>query len=208
MVFCCNPIHVRTHTRTAKHTTLHHPSMHSGNDTNPKHNKSLQFRSHLLWMRSVESLLVNKGMGHGSSWSSLDLETLESDVSSGKSAGAIAKVRGWPSRSVCQRVAALEQGDHAPRLVGGVERRLTPEVLDEMREFIEEEHGRISVRSEGIRSQKALLSVCCACAHWRSAQCPMCRTGHIRDRRNVAEEMLARLVLASARRISRKISSS
>ena len=38
-------------------------------------------------MRSIESVLVNKGMGRGSSWSSLDLETLESDVSSGKSAG-------------------------------------------------------------------------------------------------------------------------
>ena len=31
-------------------------------------------------MRPTESLLVNKGVGRGSSWSSLDLGTLESDV--------------------------------------------------------------------------------------------------------------------------------
>ena len=41
-------------------------------------------------MRSIESLLVNNGMGRGSSWSSLDLETLESDVSSGRSVGQAA----------------------------------------------------------------------------------------------------------------------
>ena len=57
-------------------------------------------------MRPIESLLVNEGMGRGSSWSSLDLETLESDVSSGRSAGAISKDRGCPSSSVRQRVAA------------------------------------------------------------------------------------------------------
>ena len=68
-------------------------------------------------MRSIESLLVNKGMGRGSSWSSLDLETLESDVSSGRSAGAIAKDRGWPSSSVRQLVAAIKRGDPSPRLV-------------------------------------------------------------------------------------------
>ena len=85
-------------------------------------------------------------MGRGSSWSSLDLETLESDVS-GRSAGAIAKDRGWPSSSVRQRVAAIKRGDPSPRYVGGVERRLTPELLDEIHEFIEEEHGQISVKS-------------------------------------------------------------
>ena len=93
------------------------------------------------WMRPIESLLVNKRMGRGSSWSSLDLETLESDVSSGKSAGSIAKDRGWPSSSVHQRVAALKRGDPAPRYVGGSPRRLTPELLDEIREFIEDQHG-------------------------------------------------------------------
>ena len=55
-------------------------------------------------------------MGRGSSWSSLDLGTLESDVSSGKLAGAIAKDRGWPSSSVRQSVAALKPEDAAPRL--------------------------------------------------------------------------------------------
>ena len=121
-------------------------------------------------MRSVESLLVNKGTG-GSSGSQLDLETLESDVSSGKSAGAIAEDRGWPSSSARQRVAAIKRGDPSPRHAGGVERRWTPELLDEMREFIEEEHGRISVRTVAIRytlsrfcSRKALrlLRVCSA----------------------------------------------
>ena len=43
--------------------------------------------------------------------------------------GAIAKSRGWPGSSVRQRVAAHKRGDPAPRLVGGVEKRLTPEAL-------------------------------------------------------------------------------
>ena len=85
-------------------------------------------------------------MGGGGSWLSLGLETLESDVSSGKSAGALAKDRGWPSSGVRQRDAALKRQDPAPRFVLGVEKRLTPELLDEIREFIEEEHGRISVK--------------------------------------------------------------
>ena len=38
-VLCYNG-HVCSHTRTAKNTTLHHPSTHSGNDTDRKHNKS------------------------------------------------------------------------------------------------------------------------------------------------------------------------
>ena len=41
--------------------------------------------------------------------------TWETDVLSGKSAGAIAKDRGWPRSSVRQRVAALKRGDPAPR---------------------------------------------------------------------------------------------
>ena len=60
-------------------------------------------------MRSTESLSVNKGLRRGSSWSSLDLGTLESDVSSGKSVGAIAKHHEWPSSSVRQLVAALKR---------------------------------------------------------------------------------------------------
>ena len=148
-------------------------------------------------MRSIESLLVNKGMGRGSSWSSLDLETLESDVSSGKSAGSI----------------AIKRGDPSPRYVGGSSRRLTPELLDEIREFIEEEHGRISVKIVSIRFT---LSRTCS---RKATRCLRLRPlvirtvlhledRHIRDRRKFAEGMLARLALASGRRISRKISSS
>ena len=156
-------------------------------------------------MRLIESLLVNKGMGRDSSWSSLDLDTL--------SAGSIAKDREWPSSSVRQRVAAIKRGDPSPRCVGGSPRRLTPELLDEIRKFIEEEHGRISVK---IVSNRFTLSLICSrkairCLRLRPL---VIRTvlhledRHIRDRRKFAEEMLARLALASGRRISRKISSS
>ena len=164
-------------------------------------------------MRPIESLLVNKGMGRGSPWSSMDLETLESDVSSGKSAGSIAKDRGWPSSSVRQRVAAFKRGDPSPRYVGGVERRLTPELSDEIREFIEEEHGRISVKIASNRltlsrtsSRKAIRLLRLRPLVIRTV--PHLQDRHIRDRRKFAEEMLARLALASGRRISKKISSS
>ena len=54
--------------------------------------------------------------------------------------------------AVChQRVAAIKRGDPAPRHVGGKQQRLTMEHLDEIREFIEEEHGRISVRTVALR---------------------------------------------------------
>ena len=43
----CNKGHLRSHTRTARNTTLHHPSVHSDNDTDPKHKQSSQFRAHL-----------------------------------------------------------------------------------------------------------------------------------------------------------------
>ena len=48
--------------------------------------------------------------------------------------------------SYLQRVAAIKRRDPSPRYVGGSPRRLTPELSDEIREFIEEEHGRISVK--------------------------------------------------------------
>ena len=96
-------------------------------------------------MRSVDSLSVKKRVV-ASSWTSLDLETLEIDVSPGKSAGAIAKDRGWPNSRVRQRVAAIKRGDPVPRYVGGVERRLTPELVDEIREIIQLESGPISVK--------------------------------------------------------------
>ena len=222
----CKNEHVRIHTRTSRNTTLHHPSMHSDTDTGQKTPQITTFPytsgsvSQLFvlsfaqqCMRPIESLLVNKGMGRGSSWSSLDLETLESDVSSGKSAGSIAKDRGWLSSSVRQRVAAIKRGDLAPRFVGGSPRRFTPELLDEIREFIEEEHGRPSVKIVSNRftlsrtsSRKAIR-----CLRMRPLVIrivPHLQDRHIRDRRKFAEEMLARLALGSGRRVSRKISTS
>ena len=159
-------------------------------------------------MRSVESLLENMGKGRGSTWSSLDLETLGSDVSSGKSAGAIAKDRGWPSSSVRLRVAALKRGDLAPRRVGGAARRLTPGLLDDIREFIEEEHGRISGTIVSNRFALSRTSsrkaVCCLHLHPLVIRTVLHRENrHIRDRRKFVEEMLARLALASRGRSQR-----
>ena len=134
-------------------------------------------------------------------------------MSSGKSAGSIAKDRRWPSSSVRQRVAAIKRGDPSPPYVGGRLRRLTPELLDEIREFIEQEHGRIS---EKIVSNRFTLSLTCSrkairCLRLRPLvirTVPHLEDRHIRDRREFAEETLTRLALASGRRISRKISSS
>ena len=39
------------------------------------------------------------------------------------------------------RVPALQRGNPAPRYVDGVAKRLTPELLDEIREFIDVECG-------------------------------------------------------------------
>ena len=151
-------------------------------------------------------------MGRGSSWSSLDLKTLESAVSSGKSAGSIAKDRGWPSSIVRHRVAALKRGDPAQHHVGGSP-RLTPELLDEIREFIDEEHERISVKIVSNRftlsrtsSRKAIRLLRLRPLVIRTV--PHLQDRHIRDRRKFAEEMLARFALGSGRRVSRKISTS
>ena len=54
----CNNEHVRIHTRTAKNTTLHRSSMHSDNDTDPKHDKTRQFRGHLDQYRNCLSCLL------------------------------------------------------------------------------------------------------------------------------------------------------
>ena len=106
---------------------------------------------------------------------------------------------------------AIKRGDPSLRYVGGLERRLTPpELLDEIREFIEEEHGRISVK---IVSNRFTLSRTCSrkairCLHLRPLvirRVPHLEDRLIRDRRKFAEEMLARLALASGRRVSRKI---
>ena len=85
-----------------------------------------------------------------------------SDVSSGKSAGS--RDRGWLSSSVRQRVAAIKRGDPSPRNVGGVELRLTPELVDEIREFIEEERGRISLKCLVLAAERP--PVVCACVRW------------------------------------------
>ena len=130
----CKNEHVRIHTRTPRSTTLHHPSVHSDTDTDQKHHKSRHVRTHLDQPRNCLFL----------SFAHQCMRPVES-VSS-KSAGFIAKDRGWPNSSVRQRVAAIKRGDPSPRYVGGSPRRLTPGPLDEIREFIEEEHGRISVK--------------------------------------------------------------
>ena len=122
-------------------------------------------------------------------------------MSLGKSAGAIAKDCG-PSSSVRPRVAAIKRGDLAPRSVGGVERRLKPGLLYEIREFIEEEHGRISLRTVALRftlsrssSRRAIRVLRLRSLVIRTV--PHLEDSHIRNRRMFAEEMLARLALAS-----------
>ena len=106
------------------------------------------------------------------------------DVSSGKSAGAIAKDRGWPRNSVRQRDAAVDRGDPSPRFVGGIERRLTPELLDEIRKFFEEDSGWISVKVVSkatkpnhivsyLQSKSHPLSTLASTGHPR---CAICRT--------------------------------
>ena len=109
--------------------------------------------------------------------------------------------------AVChQRVAAIKRGDPAPRYVGGKQQLLTMELLDEIREFIEEEHGRISVRTVALRFTLSRSSSRRAISMLRL--CPLVmRTvllleeRHIRDRRKFAEEVLANLALASGRQL-------
>ena len=58
LVNLCDKGHVRIHTRTPKNTTLHHPSMHSDNDTDPKHSKSRQVPTHVDQPRNCLSRLL------------------------------------------------------------------------------------------------------------------------------------------------------
>ena len=44
---CCKQKHLRVHTRTPRNTTLQHPSTHSDNMTDLKHNTLHKFRTHL-----------------------------------------------------------------------------------------------------------------------------------------------------------------
>ena len=75
--------HLRIHTRTprTRRWTIH-PCTPT---TTLSHKTTNHVSSEDIWMRSGDSLSINKGMGD-SSWSSLVLETLESDVPSGTSA--------------------------------------------------------------------------------------------------------------------------
>ena len=100
------------HPRTRR-CTIHPRTLHD--DTAPKHNNSRQFRTHLEQFLNSLVRLDQQRNGSSQHLSALDLETLESDVSSGKSAGAIAMDSGWPSSF-------------------------------EIRELIEKEHGRMSVK--------------------------------------------------------------
>ena len=103
----CISGHVRIHTRIPRNTTLHHPSTHCDNDTGPKHIKSLQVRTHLDQSRNC--LFLVSAMSRGSSWSSLDLETLTSGtLASETSAGAITKDCKWPGGSVRHRASGVE----------------------------------------------------------------------------------------------------
>ena len=215
-ILCING-HVRIHTRTPKNTTLHHPSMHSDTDTDQKHHTSLHFRTHLDQSRKCLYLLsrisgcacrIFVGQQRNGSWQLLVVAGLGDSGERrviGQVGGCIAKDRGWPSSSVRQRVAAIKRGDPSPRCVGGSTRRLTPELLDEIREFIEEEHGRISVNIVSNRfalsrtySRKAIR--CLRLRPLVIRTVPHLQDHHIRDPRKFAEEMLARLALGSRRR--------
>ena len=104
------------------------------------------------------------------------------------------------------RGAALKR-DPVSRYVGCVGRRLTPELFDQIREFIEEEHGRISLTNVVNRfflsrasSRKALRLLRLRPLMIRTVHHLQDR--HIRDRHKFAEEMLARLALGIGRRIT------
>ena len=84
---------------------------------------------------------------------------------------------GGQAAVVRQRVAALVRGDPAPRHAGGKQQLLRPELLDAIREFIEEEHGRISVRTVAIRH------TCLRLRPLVIRTVPHLEDQHIRDRR-------------------------
>ena len=217
----CKHGHMRIHTRIPRNTTLHHPSMHSDNDTDRKHNTSRQFRTHLDQSRNCLYLLSRMS---GCALLNLCWSTKEWVVV------ALGRRRTWRLwRATCRRASrrvpspktvkqqcsstccGIKRRDPSPRCVGGVERRLTPGLLDEIREFIEEEHGRISVKSVSNRftlsrtsSRKAIR--CLRLRPLVIRTVPHLEDRHIRDRRKFAEEMLARLAIGSGRRVSRKIS--
>ena len=140
------------HTKSPRTRRMHHPSMHSKFTSIPYTSwislatVCIVFFCVSCGCACVDSLLVNKGMGCGSSWSSLDLETLESDVSSASRRVPSPRTVGGQA-AVFVTVLLQSNGEillHV-MLVVLKERRLTPELLDEIREFFDEECGRISV---------------------------------------------------------------
>ena len=66
------------HSGTRRCTFHPHTQTTTTTQNTTKHVNSVHIWISCPWMRSVDSLLANKGMGRGSSWS-LDLETPESD---------------------------------------------------------------------------------------------------------------------------------
>ena len=211
---------------TPKNTTLHHPSTHSDNDTDQKHKKKLHFRTHLDQSRTCLYLLSRisgcalsnlcwstRGMGRGSSWSSLDLETLES---------VVRQVGGVPSpRTVGGQAAVflnvLRQSSEETRR--HVLCRWKPTAFDASalgrdprihrgRAWANFSENRVKslhiVSDQFTKSHPFVALASVGDPHSAPSAGPV----HIRDRRKFAEEVLARLALGSGRRIARKISSS
>ena len=166
-----------------------------------KNNKSRQFRAHLDQSRNcLYPFPLSKGMGRGSFWSSLDLETLESDVSSGKSAGAIAKDRGWAKQQRSSTCCGPRPKRSCSTLCQWCCKAFDAKALG--RDLRVHRGGTWANFSEDCSKSLHIVS------NLQSKGSPfaaLLQDRHIRDRRNVAEDMLARLALASGRRISRKL---
>ena len=179
--------------------------MHSDTDTDQKHHEPLHFRTHLDQPRnclfclsriSACALLnlcwsirewVLAARGRRWTWRLWRATRRRASrrAPSPKTVGGQAAV-------LINVLRAIKRGDLSPRYVGGSPRRLTPELLDEIREFIEEEHGRISVKLRCLRLYPLVIRTV-----------PHLQDRHIRDRRKFAEEMLARLALGSGRHVIR-----
>ena len=167
--FSCENEHVRIHRRTPRNTTLHHPSTHSDNDSDPKHIKSLHFPH---TSGSVSQLFVS--CFRHASWQLLVVPGF-GDAGVGTSAGVITKDCRWPGGSVRQLSATQERGDPGPRHVGEKQQLLTPELWDAIREGGKWADFR---KKNGVKSLHIApyLPVVCTCLHWSSAQCSSCRT--------------------------------
>ena len=140
-ILCING-HLRNHTRTPKNTTLHHPSMHYDIDTDQNTTKSLHFRTHLDEPRNFV------GQQRNGSWQLVVVAGLGD--SGGRclvrQVGRCHRQRPWVAKQQCSSTCCCNQV-RRPVATLCRPRRLTPELLDEIREFTEEEHGRISVKN-------------------------------------------------------------